>query len=132
MNIDEEKALRLRKARLEAELRRINQLLHDQAVVDFESERANYVRPISRRKTWFERWKERWRGFRVGEDYPDTMPITEEEPAHPVKPKPKKKFRSPSRIQDRDDAFPPSPRDQFYKDVENDFRNTDSNGNYTG
>ncbi len=115
MNIDEEKALRLRKSMLEAELKRIDTLL-------------DVRKPISRRKTWFERWKERFRGFRVGEDYPDTMPIDEEAPAHPVKPKPKKKYRSPSRMEDRE--FPPTPREQFYKDAENDFRNVDSNGNY--
>lgn len=40
MDIDEEKGLRLRKSKLEAELNRINQLLHDQAVVDFEADRA--------------------------------------------------------------------------------------------
>lgn len=72
MNIDEEKALRLRKAQLEAELNRIQQLLHDEALVDFEAERATWVPRTAR-----------------GTD-----------------------------------------REQFYKDAENDFRNTDSNGNY--
>ncbi len=95
MNIDEYKALRLRRSRLLAELARINALIGS---------------------------------IEVGEDYPDARPIDEEEPAHPVPPKPKPKYRSPSRIQDRD--LPPSPREKFYRDAENDFRNTDSNGNY--
>jgi len=95
MNIDEYKALRLRRTQLLAELARIDALLGS---------------------------------IEVGEDYPNTSPIDEEEPAHPVPPKPKPKYPSPSRIQDRD--LPPSPREQFYRDAENDFRNTDSNGNY--
>ena len=40
MRIDEEKALRLRKLQLEAELDRINQLLHHAAVEDFEITRG--------------------------------------------------------------------------------------------
>lgn len=71
MNIDEEKALRLRKAQLEAELNRIQQLLQDKALV-VEAERTTWV-PRTARGT---------------------------------------------------------NREQFYRDAENDFRNTDSNGNY--
>jgi hypothetical protein len=77
MDIDEEKGLRLRKTKLEAELNRINQLLHDQAVVDFEAERATL-------QNWV----------------PKSAKGTD--------------------------------RAQFYKDAENDFRNADSNGNYSG
>ena len=58
MDIDEEKGLRLRKSQLEAELNRINQLLHDQAVVDFEAQRAtmqNWV-PKSAKGTERERF----------------------------------------------------------------------------
>ncbi len=119
MNIDEYKALRLRRSLLKAEIASINVRLD---AYDAES------KSISRPKTWFERWKELWRGFEVGEDYPDARPIDEEEPAHPVPPKPKPGYRSPSRLEDRD--VPMSPREKFYRDAENDFRNTDSNGNY--
>ncbi len=58
----------------------------------------------------------------VGEEYPDTRPIDEEEPAHPVPPKPK-----PHRDVANRRA---SNREKFYRDAENDFRNCDSNGNY--
>ena len=55
MNIDEEKALRLRKTQLEAELIRINQLLHDQAVVDFEAERARQ-KPLGYPANKYSKW----------------------------------------------------------------------------
>ncbi len=104
MNIDEYKALRLRRSQLKAEIASINVRLD---AYDFGS-------PLDT--------------VEVGEDYPDTRPIDEEELAHPVPPKPKPKYRSPSRLEDRD--VPMSPREKFYRDAENDFRNTDSNGNY--
>lgn len=103
MDIDEEKGLRLRKSQLEAELNRINQLLHDQAVVDFEAERAERDLPI--------------------------MPKPHREVANRRNPLgyPANKYSkwAPKSAKGTD-------REQFYKDAENDFRNSDSNGNYSG
>jgi len=113
MNIDEYKALRLRRSQLKAEIASINVRLD---AYDFGD-------PLDT--------------VEVGEDYPDTRPMDEEELAHPVPPKPKPKFRGPdrdTRREDRDFWAPRTARgtsrEQFYKDAENDFRNTDSNGNY--